>query len=146
MKKFFLGALALMFLTVISCKEATDKAKDAAENVEEATEDAANKIEEVTEEVTETIEDAVDGVPNFSDESVQAYVEKYEAYMAEYKKAAESKDMTAFAALGQKAQDLSAGAQEVAGKLTGEDAEKWTAYMTASAEKMQKYAQEMTQQ
>ncbi|WP_282089965.1 hypothetical protein [Aquimarina algiphila] len=146
MKKMFLGALALMFLTVISCKEATDKAKDAADNVEEVAEEATEKVEEAAEEVAEAVETAADGVPNFSDPDVQAYVNKYEEYMAAYKKAAESKDMTAFSALATQGQELGAAAQDIAGKLSGEDAEKWTAYMTAASEKMAAYAKAMTQQ
>ncbi len=142
MKKVFLGALALMFLSVISCKQAADKANEAAENAEEVVEEAAEKVEEVAEKV----ESAVDGVPSFSDPAVQEYVNAYEEYMAEYKKIAESKDMTAFAGLSQKGQELATKAQEVSGKLSGEDAQKWTEYMTASAKKMQEYAAAMTQQ
>ncbi len=146
MKKMFLGALALMFLTVISCKEATDKAKDAADNVEEIADEAADKVEEAAEEVAEAVETATDGVPSFDNEEVQKYVNKYEEYVAAYKKAAESKDMTAFAALGKQGQDLANDAQAIAGKLSGEDAQKWTEYMTASSQKMAKYAEALTKQ
>lgn len=146
MKRFFLGALALMFLTVISCKDAANKAEDAADAAEEAVEEVAEKVEEAAEEVAEKAEEAVDGVPNFSDQAVQEYVNKYEAYVAEYTKVVESKDMTAFAALAQKGSELGQGASEIAGKLTGEDAQKWTDYMTATSKKMQELATKMTQQ
>lgn len=146
MKKFFLGALALVFLTVISCKDAANKAEEAADTAEEAVEEVAEKVEEAAEEVAEAVETAVDGVPNFDNADVQKYVEKYEAYMAEYAKIVESKDMTAFAGLAQKGSDLGKEAGDIAGKLSGDDAKKWTDYMTASSEKMQKLAQAMTQQ
>lgn len=146
MKKFFLGALALVFLTVISCKDAANKAEEASDTAEEAVEEVAEKVEEAAEEVAEKVESAVDGVPNFSDSDVQAYVNAYEEYMAEYKKIAESKDMTAFAGLSEKGQKLATKAQEISGKLSGEDAEKWTAYMTEKSKEMQEYAKAMTQQ
>lgn len=142
MKKIFLGALALMFLTVISCKDAANKAEEAADTAEEAVEEVAEKVEEVAEKV----ESAVDGVPNFSDEKVQAYVNEYEAYMAEYAKIVESKDMTAFAGLSQKGSALGQKASEIAGNLSAEDAKKWSDYMTASSAKMQELAKAMTQQ
>ncbi len=146
MKKFFLGALALVFVSVISCKDAADKTKEAAETAEEVVEETADKAKEVVEEVAETVETAVEGVPNFSNEKVQAYVNKYEAYIAEYTKIVESKDMTAFAGLATKGSELGKEASEIAGELTGEDAKKWTDYMTASSEKMAALAQKMTAQ
>ncbi|WP_199915415.1 hypothetical protein [Aquimarina spinulae] len=146
MKKFFLGALALVFLTVISCKDAANKAEEAADTAEEAVEEVAEKVEEAAEEVAEKVEEAVDGVPNFDNEEVKAYVEKYEAYMAEYAKIVESKDMTAFAGLATKGSKLGEEAAGIAGKLSGDDVKKWTDYMTASSEKMQALAKKMTQQ
>ncbi|WP_074409608.1 hypothetical protein [Aquimarina megaterium] len=146
MKKFFLGALALVFLTVISCKDAANKAEEAADTAEEAVEEVAEKVEEAAEEVAEKVEEAVDGVPSFDNEEVAAYVKKYEAYMAKYAKIVESKDMTAFAGLAQEGSELGAAAQGIAGKLSGDDVKKWTDYMTASSKKMQELAQAMTQQ
>ncbi|PKV49542.1 hypothetical protein ATE84_1572 [Aquimarina sp. MAR_2010_214] len=142
MKKFFLGALALMFLTVISCKDAANKAEEASDKTEEAVEEVAEKVEEVAEKV----EEAVDGVPTFSDQGVQEYVNAYEEYMAKYAKIVESKDMTAFAGLSDEATKLGQKSSEIAGKLTGEDAEKFTAYMTAKAKEAQELAKKLTQQ
>ncbi|GAA4277054.1 hypothetical protein [Aquimarina mytili] len=142
MKKIFLGALALMFLSVVSCKQAADKAEEAADKAEEVVEKAEEKVEEVAEKV----ESAVEGVPSFSDPAVQEYVNAYEEYMAEYTKIVESKDMTAFAGLSTKGQELAQKAQDISGKLSGEDAQKWTDYMTASSKKMQELAAKMTQQ
>ncbi len=146
MKKLVLGAMALMFLATISCKQAADKAKDAADTAEEAIEETADKAQEAVQEVAEKVETAVDGIPSFSDPAITQYVTNYEAYIAEYTKIVESKDMAAFAGLSETGQKLAAQAQEISGKLTGDDAQKWTDYMTASAEKMQKLAQSMTQQ
>ncbi|WP_199912816.1 hypothetical protein [Aquimarina aquimarini] len=146
MKKFFLGAIALMFLSVISCKDTADKAKDAADTAGEAVEETAEKVEAAVEETAEKVEAAVEGVPSFSDPAVQEYVNSYEEYVAEYKKIVESKDMTAFAGLSQKGQDLATKAQEVSGKLTGDDAQKWADYMTAKSKEMTELAKAMTQQ
>ncbi|MDY8136594.1 hypothetical protein [Aquimarina sp. 2201CG5-10] len=146
MKKFFLGALALMFLTVISCKQASDKAEEVKEEAKEVAEEVAEKAEEVKEEVAEKVEEVTEGVPNFSDTAVQEYVDTYEKYISEYEKIVESKDMTAFASLGQKGQELATKAQEISGKLTGEDAQKWTEYMTSTSKRLQELATKMTQQ
>ncbi len=131
-----------MFLTVISCKDAANKAEEAVDTAEEAVEEVAEKVEEVAEKV----ESAVDGVPSFDNKKVQDYVNKYEEYMAAYKKAAESKDMTAFAALGKQGSALGTAAQGIAGELSGDDVKKWSDYMTASSNKMAEYAKAMTQQ
>ncbi|MEW7277267.1 hypothetical protein ABW636_01565 [Aquimarina sp. 2201CG1-2-11] len=138
--------MALMFLSVISCKQAADKTQEAADAAQEVVEETADKAQETVQEVAEKVESAVDGIPTFSDKAITEYVQKYEAYIAEYTKIVESKDMTAFASLSQKGQELAAQAQEISGKLTGEDAQKWTEYMTASSKKMQELAQSMTQQ
>ncbi|WP_062056366.1 hypothetical protein [Aquimarina longa] len=145
MKKFFLGAVALAFLSVISCKDSANKANDAADAAGEAIEETAETTTKAVEEIAEKVESAVDGVPNFSDPAVQEYVNSYEEYIAEYTKIVESKDMTAFAGLSQKGQELATKAQDIAGKLTGDDAKKWSDYMTASSKKMQELAQKMAQ-
>ena len=101
MKKFVLGAMALMFLSVISCKQAADKTQEAADAAQEVVEETADKAQEAVQEVAEKVESAVEGIPSFSDPAITAYVEKYEAYIAEYTKIVESKDMTAYAGLSQ---------------------------------------------
>ena len=136
MKKVFLSLTMITALVFTSCKETP---KDDAEGT--PTEETVGTTAE--KDVKDTAPVATDGVPNFSDADVQAYVDSYESYMADYKKAVESKDMTAFATLGQKGQDLAAKAQEVTGKLTGADAEKLTAYMTKKGEELTAYAAKM---
>ena len=138
MKRVFLSLTMIAALVLTSCKE-TPKS-DATE--ETKTEETATTDEKVEETATA---ESTDGAPSFSDSDVQAYVDSYESYIADYKKAVESKDMTAFADLGKKGQDLATKAQEVSGKITGADAEKLTTYMTAKAEELQELTKKMMQ-
>ncbi|MFD2562126.1 hypothetical protein [Aquimarina rubra] len=144
MKKTILNfVLIIAVLFTASCKNETKS----------ETSDSANKTEEV--EKTETSEEksndnktetaASDGVPSFSDEKVQEYVNSYEAYIEEYKKVVESKDMTAFASLGQKGQELGTKAQEVMGNLSGDDVKKLSDYMTAKSAELQELSKKLMQ-
>ena len=141
MKKLLFGALTLVLLLAVSCKENADKAKDATE---EKTEQTAEDTSASTTEQTE--DSASSDVPSFSDSAVQDYVNSYEEYMTEYKKIAESKDMTAFAGLGTKGQELAKKAQEVLGNLSGDDAKKLTEYMTAKSKEIAELTKALTQQ
>lgn len=130
MKKVFLSVAMVAAIMVTSCKEnaktdASDKTRTEASTDEEATEATA---------------ESSDDTPNFSDPEVQAYVD---AYIKEYTKAAESKDMTAFANLATKGQELGTMAQNVSGKMTGADGERLAAYMTEKAEKIQELSKKM---
>ncbi|KAG1658341.1 putative long-chain-fatty-acid--CoA ligase [Nymphon striatum] len=120
-------------IMVTSCKDnaktdASDKTRTEASTDEEATEATA---------------ESSDDTPSFSDPEVQAYVDAYDAYIKEYTKAAESKDMTAFANLATKGQELGTMAQSVSGKMTGADGERLAAYMTEKAEKIQELSKKM---
>ncbi|MFD0863685.1 hypothetical protein ACFQ1M_15830 [Sungkyunkwania multivorans] len=86
-----------------------------------------------------------EGIPSFNDKTVQKYVETYEAYIEDYKKAAESKDMSAFAELGQKGQKLASMGQEALSNVSGEDAQKLGEYMTKKAKEIQELSMKMTQ-
>jgi len=132
MKKVFLSLTMIAALAFTSCKE-TPKSDADKTKTETTAEDKKDR----------TATTSTDGVPSFSDTDVQAYVDSYESYIADYKKAAESKDMTAFADLGKKGQDLAAKAQEVMGKLTGADAEKLTTYMTKKGKELQEYSKKI---
>lgn len=122
MKKVFLSIAIIGALMVTSCK---DKAQTDA-----------------TEETTTEAESS-DDTPNFSDPDVQAYVDAYDSYIEEYTKAAESKDMTAFAALGTKGQELATMAQGISGEMTGADGERLAVYMTEKAELIQELTKKM---
>ncbi|MGY3793000.1 hypothetical protein [uncultured Aquimarina sp.] len=142
MKKTILNfALIIAVLFAASCKNETkSEATDTADKTEEvATEE---KSEEKSSEAKST---SSDGVPSFSDQKVQEYVDSYEAYIEEYKKAVESKDMTAFASLGQKGQELGTKAQEVMGNLSGDDVKKLNDYMTAKSAELQELSKKLMQ-
>ncbi|WP_378174933.1 hypothetical protein [Aquimarina sp. SS2-1] len=143
MKKTILNfALIIAVLFATSCKnEAKSESTDNADTTEEVAE--TEKAEEKSEEKTETA--ASDGVPSFSDEKVQEYVNSYEAYIEEYKKVVESKDMTAFASLGQKGQELGTKAQEVMGNLSGDDVQKLNDYMMAKSAELQELSKKLMQ-
>lgn len=142
MKKTILNfALIIAVLFAASCKNETkSEATDTADKTEEvATEE---KSEEKSSEAKST---SSDGVPSFSDQKVQEYVDSYEAYIEEYKKVVESKDMTAFASLGQKGQELGTKAQEVMGNLSGDDVKKLNDYMTAKSAELQELSKKLMQ-
>jgi len=140
MKKAILNfALIIAVVFATSCKNET---KSEASDTEEKTEEV-EKTEEKSEEKTETA--ASDGVPSFSDQKVQDYVNSYEAYIEEYKKVVESKDMTAFASLGQKGQELGTKAQEVMGNLSGDDVKKLNDYMMAKSTELQELSKKLMQ-
>ncbi|WP_108866782.1 hypothetical protein [Aquimarina aquimarini] len=141
MKKVFLSLSLLVAVLAVSCKgETKSNATEGSEKVEEVA------AEETTEQAKEeTTSEAASGVPTFSDKAVQEYVNSYEAYVEEYKKVAESKDMTAFASLGEKGQKLGQKAQEVMGNLSPEDGKKLSDYMTKKATQLQELSKKLMQ-
>ncbi|MHA7057229.1 hypothetical protein ACWGOQ_0008430 [Aquimarina sp. M1] len=143
MKKTILNfALIVAVLFTASCKNET---KSEATDNDERTEEVSQTEETEEEETDNTEAAASDGVPSFSDEKVQEYVNSYEAYIEEYKKVVESKDMTAFASLGQKGQELGAKAQEVMGNLSGDDVQKLNDYMIAKSAELQELSKKLMQ-
>ncbi len=136
MKKIVLSALAIATLTIgVSCK---NEAKTEKETTATKTEKVETKKEE-----KKTTTKASNGVPSFDSKEVQEYVNAYEAYLNEYKEAAEKKDMSAFAALGQKGQELATKAQEINGNISAEDAKRLGEYMTEKAKLIQEYSSKM---
>lgn len=133
MKKILLSTatIAIIMMQVSCNKETKNTAKE-----ETATEKVVTTKKEA-EEVKET------GAPAFDSKEVQEYVKAYDAYIEEYKKAAESKDMNAFAALGQKGQELATKSQELNGKISAEDAQRLGAYMAEKATLIQEYSKKM---
>ena len=88
------------------------------------------------------------GVPTFADADVNAFVKAYEDYVAAYKAAAESKDMTKFAQLGTQGQDLATKATAASQKLAAspEEAKKLSDYLTAKAAEITEYSKKLTGQ
>ncbi|QWX83395.1 hypothetical protein H0I23_13155 [Cellulophaga sp. HaHaR_3_176] len=156
MKKVILSSILMVALTTsfVSCKDAADKAKEATEATAEAANEAADATKEAAGEAMDATKEAAgdamdaageltDGVPSFGDAAVTEYVKTYEEYINEYKEAAESKDMTAFAALGTKGQELATKSQEVYKNLSAADAEKLNAYMTEKSKELQDISAKM---
>lgn len=137
MKKLFFGSICtLVFcLFIISCKQTPDKTREAKDDMEE--------VEQVSESF-EDIEDLTSSVPSFVNSAVQDYVNSYEAYLDEYAKAVESKDLSALSDLAPKGKELAIKAQEVSGKMSVEDAQKFTHYMTEKAKMIQELTLRMT--
>ncbi len=141
MKKTILSLLSLgIILFTTSCK---DEAKSESSSTEETTEVAEKKEESDKSEPAKS--ESSNDVPNFDNEQVQDYVNAYDAYMDEYKKAAESKDMTALGSLGQKGQELGQKAQEVMGNLSGDDIQKFNDYMQKKSAELQELTKKMTE-
>ncbi|WP_394749830.1 hypothetical protein [Spongiimicrobium salis] len=132
-------ALAVMF--AVACKN-EPKATSTEEGKSEKTEQNSptQQSKEETGEVEKTAH-----TPSFSNNDVQQYVNAYEKYMEAYRKAVENKDMTAFAALGTKGQELATMGQEIAGKLSIDKVKKYTDYMTAKAQELQDLSAKITQ-
>ncbi len=141
MKNLFLAILVCV--SVISCKNTTEKAADAVQDAAEATEET---VQEAVQEVAEKVESVADAVPSFSDPAVQKYVDSYEKYLEEYEKVVSDKDMSAFAGLAEKGQELGTMAQEISGKLSSEDAKRLSDYMTEKSKKIQELSAKMMQQ
>lgn len=138
MKKtiFMLSAVAL--LAFASCK------KDKKDSTKEETKTEVKAEEPKKEEAPK--QEASNGVPKFDNAEVQAYIDAYEKYMADYTAIVESKDMTKMSELATKAQDLATKGQEAMGKLTGDDAKKLSDYMTKKAKDAQELAKKLTSQ
>lgn len=138
MKKVILSLSLVAAVLVVSCKnEVKSDTKVASENAE------STETTEKREDNTST--KSTSEVPSFSDEKVQEYVNAYEAYIEDYKKAVESKDMTAFASLGEKGQNLGTKAQEVMGNLSAEDVKKLSDYMQKKSAQLQELSKKMMQ-
>lgn len=141
MKKTILNfSLLIAILATTSCKNEA-KTDSETSNETTTTEESIEKEEDKKEESVE----ANTGVPSFSDPKVQDYVNSYEAYIKEYAKAAESKDMEAFAALGTKGQELGTKAQEVLGNVSGDDVKKLNDYMQTKATQLQELSSKFMQ-
>ena len=134
MKKLF-AVLALVGV-MTSCKDKKDEKKP-----EEPTTTAPTTS-------TPTSEPATPGVPSFNDADVTAYVKSYEDYIAAYKKAVESKDMSKMVDLAKMGQDLATKGTTAAQKLatSPEDAKKLADYMTAKSAEIMELSKKLTGQ
>ncbi len=139
MKKFF-AVLALVGV-MTSCKDKKDD-KKPEETTTTPTDATTTPTDATTTPTTDT------GVPTFSDADVTAYVKSYEDYIAVYKKAADSKDMSKLAELGKMGQDLAAKATAASQKLATNpaDAKKLADYMTAKSAEIMELTKKLTGQ
>ncbi len=129
MKKLILGLAILATLSLASCK------KEGA-----ATEEKTKK------ENTEVKQEPKADVPAFDNEKVGEYIKSYDAYLEDYKKVVESKDMTKFQTLAAKGQELANKAQALTTEgLSEADAKKLNDYMQEKAKELQELAKKMMQ-
>lgn len=138
MRKTVLTLSLVTLIAFTSCKG------DKKEEVKEETKTEVKAEEPKKEEAPK--EEASSDVPKFDNADVQAYVDAYEKYMADYKAIVENKDMTKMAELGTKAQDLATKGQEAMKKLSGDDVKKLTDYMTKKSTEAQELAKKLTGQ
>ncbi|WP_062059414.1 hypothetical protein [Aquimarina longa] len=132
MKKLILKLSVVIVILLVSCKnEAKPETSSSSDKTEKAETPRSSK--------------SASNVPSFSDDKVQEYVNAYEAYIEEYKKAVERKDMNAFVALGKKGQELGQKAQEVMGNLSGDDVQKLSTYMQDKSTQLQELSQKLSQ-
>ncbi len=136
MKKL-VAVLALVGV-MASCK---DKKKEEEKKPEETT--STTTTTTTTDQTT-----TATGVPTFSDPDVNAYVKAYEDYIAAYKAAVESKDMSKMGDLGKMGQDLAAKATAASQKLANnpEEAQKLADYMTARSAEIIELSKKLTGQ
>jgi hypothetical protein len=139
MKKLF-AVLALVGV-MTSCKD--KKKEDKKPEVI-----TAPTSDEPTHSDSPITEKPLPGVPSFNDADVTAYVKSYEDYIAAYKKAVESKDMSKMVDLAKMGQDLATKGTTAAQKLatSPEDAKKLTDYMTAKSAEIMELSKKLTGQ
>ena len=115
---------------------------------DEKKEDVKMDTATVTTPPTDNPPTTTTGVPTFADADVNAFVKAYEDYVAAYKAAAESKDMTKFAELGKQGQDLAAKSTAAMQKIAAnpEENKKLTDYLTAKAAEIMEYSKKFTGQ
>lgn len=129
MKKLILGLAILATLTFASCKKEGTEAK-----------------EEVKKENTEVKQETKANVPTFDNEKVGEYIKTYDAYLEDYKKVVNSKDMTKFQTLAAKGQELAKKAQALTAEgLSEADSKKLNDYMQKKAKELQELAKKMMQ-
>lgn len=138
MKSLFVILIASSAV-LFSCKNDSDKTADTK------TDSIASKDGATTTTTTTTTTSTDASVPTFSDADVTAYVKAYEDYIAAYKTAAETKDMTKMAELGKTSQELATKSQAAMQKIANnpEEAKKLTDYMTAKSKEVAELAQKM---
>lgn len=124
MKKVILGFAAIAMFALVACNKGKEEAKTEEGTKVEATSDVE--------------------VPKFDNEKLADYMELYDSYIEEYKKVAESKDMTKFQALGTKGQELANKAQTLMTEgLSASDTKKLNDYLQEKAKELQELTQKM---
>lgn len=158
MKNILLSTfLCLMFMFVASCKK--DPKSDKVEVVEEVV-DSTDVVEVVEEKKpvvkkkkkkkttkkktkTEVIEVPA-GAPSFSSVAARKYIRDYEAYVAKYKKAVESKaDMDSFLKLSKASSSLTKQYRELISTLPAGEIEKMSKYMQKKTKQIDALSRQM---
>ncbi len=144
MKKIILSVLVAGTLLATGCK----KAKEAGNDLKNATEKAAGKALDVTKAagnavvddaanaVGDAIESAISGIsiPKFEDPKVGEHLKAYSEYAKDY--IANKGDVLKNASLAKKGIELAKKGKEILGSLDSESAKKFKSVMSAIQSKM----------
>ncbi|WP_299439261.1 hypothetical protein [uncultured Aquimarina sp.] len=156
MKNILLSSfLCLLLVSAVSCKK--DPKADKVEVIEEVA-DSTDVVEVVEEKKpvvkkkkkpkkkkpkTEIIK-VPPGAPTFESTAARKYVRDYEAYVAKYKKAVESKaDMEAFIKLSESSNSLTAQYRKLVATLPAGEIEKMSQYMQKKTKQIDALSRQM---
>lgn len=147
MKKVILTVLVAGSLMATSCKQAKEAGNDVKEATEEVANDAANAAEaaadatkeavnEAAAEVSDAVNSTVEGIkiPEFKDPKVGEYLESYAEYAEDYIEA--KGDVVKNSELAKKSAELAAKGKEIVAGLDEEAKAKYNAVMNAIQAKM----------
>ncbi|MFD2561999.1 hypothetical protein [Aquimarina rubra] len=156
MKNIVLSSLLCLFLvSVASCKK--DPKTDQVEVIEEVVDstDVVEVVEEKKPVVKKkkkttkkkkkaTVIEVPAGAPSFKSTAARKYVRDYEAYVANYKKAVESKgDMDAFLKLSKSSSDLTNQYRKLISTLPADEMEKMSKYMQEKTKQIDALSRQM---
>ncbi|MGY3793140.1 hypothetical protein [Aquimarina sp. 433] len=155
MKNILLSSLLCLLLSfAVSCKK--DPKEDKVEVVEEVV-DSTDVVEVVEEKKpvvkkkkkpkkkpkTEEIKLPA-GAPSFDSQEAKKYIRDYEAYVAKYKKAVESKaDLDAFLKLSESSTSLTKQYRKLISTLPAEEMEKMSKYMQEKTKQIDALSRQM---
>lgn len=143
MKKIAVSLASLALMAMVSCdnfNQAKKSATDAVEQVQQEAGDAMNQMKEeagqAVDNMQEKMKDMISGieVPKFGNADVQKVANEYATYLKDAAEAVKSGSTDKVQELQAKAAEWQTKMQEVATKLTPEDATKWSEWMQKISE------------
>jgi hypothetical protein len=90
-----------------------------------------------------------DARPTFSNQSVNEYLESYEAYVDDFKQAYEEMkhgDMTKYQTVVQRARDLQSKGEKLGGELSPEEQSRFAEYLNKKADELKRFSQSQRKQ